>query len=76
MPTDYIGYTSGRYGGWSENPLFPNTQMGGDPQALLNNAKNFVGKTFQILLPIQIEDVTNDYIFTFKINDVKLAEKK
>jgi len=75
-PTDYVSYTSGAYGGWNEQPLLPNEQMGGDPQTLLRASEEFIGKTVQILLPIQIEDVTNDYIFTFKIESAELVKKK
>jgi len=76
FPTDYVSYSSGRYGGWSEKPLLPNEQTGGDPQVLLSASKEFIGKTIQVLLPIQIEDVTNDYIFSFKIENAELVTKK
>ncbi len=32
--------------------------------------KSKIGKTYQVLLPLQIEDVTNDYIFTFRVESV------
>ncbi len=76
LPTDYVSYTSGTYGGWNERPLLPSEQMGGDPQTLLRSARKFVGKTIQVLLPIQIETVTNDYIFSFVVEDVELVKKK
>jgi hypothetical protein len=78
-PSDYVHYVRGyglSTGGWQEDPLLPNKKSGGTPQELLNESKEFVGKTIQILLPIQIEEVTNDYIFSFKVNDVKLALRK
>jgi hypothetical protein len=72
IPSDYV--VSGTYG-WREIDLFPTEKMDVDPQQFLKESKEFIGKKFQILLPIQIEDVTNDYIFTFKIDDVNLAKK-
>lgn len=36
--------------------------------------QSHVGKTFQILLPLKIEDVINEYIFIFKIDDVNFVE--
>jgi hypothetical protein len=68
FPTDYVVSGSS---GWEETPILPDSQMGGDPQKLLGNAKKYINKTIQILLPIQIEEFTNDYIFIFKINDVE-----
>lgn len=69
-PSDYIYYSDG----WQEKPLLVNTQVGGEPNELLNRAKENVGKKVQILLPIQIEDTVNDYIFTFRVKDVQLKE--
>ena len=79
FPTDYISYDGGRYGsGWTKETLLPTSQSAstGSGQKFLEDSQVFVGKTIQVLLPIQIEDVTNDYVFTFKIEDVKLIEKK
>lgn len=44
-------------------------------EELLKQGNAVVGNTIQVLLPFQIEGVTNDYIFTFKVNDVKLETK-
>jgi len=32
-------------------------------------------KSLQVLLPIQLKEVTYNYIFTFKVKDVNLATK-
>ena len=69
FPTDNVYWVSGRYGGWREKPLFPSLSPV-SPEELLAQAKQYVGKTVQVLLPLQIEDVINEYIFAFKINDV------
>lgn len=67
VPTDNITYTSGQYGGWSTNPLFPNRAM---TQEELNSlSQEYIGKTVQVLLPLQIEDTVNEYIFSFKVED-------
>jgi hypothetical protein len=29
-----------------------------------------VGKAYQVLLPLQIEDVINDYIFSFRVENI------
>lgn len=80
-PADYVSYTRDDwverplFVGWVEKPLLPYTQKGGDSQALLNSAQGCLGKTLQVLLPIQFEGVTYDYAFTFKIKDIYLAPK-
>jgi len=71
-PSDYIYYADG----WHERPLFTDSQMGGNPMELLEAGKQYIGKTIQVLLPLEIEGVTNDYIFIFKINNVEMAGEK
>ncbi len=66
LPTDNVYYVSGQYGGWRENYLYPcvyNT-----PEDFNANASSLVGKTMTIMMPIMIENVQNDYTFTFNIN--------
>lgn len=41
-----------------------------------DNAKSKVGKTLQVLLPLEIEGIKNDYIFIFKINSVENLNEK
>lgn len=82
-PIDYVSYSSDGWierpimgAGWSVKPLFPYLKSGGNPQEFLINAKRNIGKTMKILLPIQSEDKTHYYTFTFKVNDVHLAPKQ
>ncbi len=63
LPTENVYYA--QYIGWKEKYLIPSfykTQEDKD-----NNAQSYVGKTMQVLMPIMIEDVKNDYVFTFEI---------
>lgn len=66
FPADSIYYVSGQYGGWREDPLFPSYGMGAEE--VDQKASGLVGKNVQVLLPIKIEDVVNEYIFTFSID--------
>jgi len=71
LPTDNVSYTSPtKYttGGWNESYLIPCVYK--DEQTLFANANNYVGKTMTILMPIMIENVQNDYTFTFTINEL------
>lgn len=81
-PADYVDYSYEGWverpalsEGWVERPLLPSSKRGGDPQEFLNSAKSYIGKTIQVLLPIQLEDVTCNYIFIFEVKDVNLATK-
>jgi len=58
-PTENVFYSSGTYGGWRKNDLFPSPRK--------NDEKILVGKTVKLLLPIQIEGKQLDYVFTFLI---------
>jgi len=62
--------------GWHVKDMIPRIQEGGDPQNLLNIAQQYVGQSIQILLPIQIEEIINDYIFIFVIKKTELETKK
>ncbi|MBR6538614.1 MAG: hypothetical protein IKT76_01985 [Bacteroides sp.] len=67
LPTDNVYYVSGQYGGWREKNLIPayyNSQ-----EALNNEAEKYVGKKMTVLMPIMIENIQNDYIFTFNIDE-------
>ncbi|NUP55824.1 MAG: hypothetical protein HOQ19_08330 [Gemmatimonadaceae bacterium] len=71
-PTDKVYMSTGLYGGWQTAPLLPKTpfQIANRDTVLAKLTETYKGKTVQLLLPLQIEDVTNDYLFTFTINDV------
>ena len=66
LPTDNVYFVSGQYGGWREKYLIPcvyNDAATRDAQA-----SSYVGKTMTIMMPIMIENVQNDYTFTFNID--------
>lgn len=73
LPTDNVYYVSPtRYtsGGWEEKYLIPCVYQ--DENTKKSQAPTYVGKTMSIIMPIIIEDVQNDYTFTFSID--KLIE--
>jgi hypothetical protein len=85
QPTHLVYYREGYYGrytstpgGWEEKPLlvdydYHGTYLTGTYStfdAFDRAVKSNVGKTYQVLLPLQIEDVINDYIFTFRVESV------
>ena len=67
IPTDNIYFVSGQYGGWRELNLF-NFKL--DTNNLDISKQAVVGKSVKILLPVVIEDVKNEYVFEFKIEDI------
>ena len=66
MPTNHIDYSSN---GWKEIPLFKTKAN------TTTELREVVGKEVKILLPIKIEDMTNEYLFSFKIKDVYINEE-
>lgn len=66
LPTENVYYVSGQYGGWRENYLIPCVFQ--TPDAFNAGASSLVGKTMTIMMPIMIENVQNDYTFTFNID--------
>jgi len=67
MPTENVYYVL--YEGWKESPLFPNQGFSNDGGSSKNSI--YKGRKVQIMLPIQIENVVNEYIFSFEIEDIK-----
>ena len=65
LPTDNVYYVSGQYGGWRESYLVPCVYK--TPEAFNVEAPSLVGKTMTVMMPIMIENVQNDYTFTFNI---------
>ncbi|HVO84675.1 MAG TPA: hypothetical protein VMU60_09640 [Syntrophobacteria bacterium] len=85
-PTDYVrwvegtGSTAGRWEGESLLPDFDlhSSSLKGEYATFADfetAAKSKVGKTFQILLPLRVEDVVNNYIFTFQIKSADAFEE-
>ena len=66
LPTDNVYYVSGQYGGWKEKYLFP--RVYNSQEEFKAGAPKMVGKTMTIMMPIMIENVQNDYTFTFNID--------
>lgn len=70
FPTENVYYSSGKYGGWRELPLFPSSGYSADE--LNSKIEPYRNKSFQVLLPLQIEDVVNEYIFVFNIKNIQI----
>ncbi len=66
LPTDNVYYVSGQYGGWRESYLIPCVYQ--TQEAFNTSAPTLVGKTMTIMMPIIIENIQNDYTFTFNID--------
>lgn len=70
LPTDNVNYGSTL--GWYETSLFPDFGFEGK-QALIDETEDFVGKNVKILMSIEIENIIQEYIFTFDIAGVTVA---
>jgi hypothetical protein len=57
VPSDHISYTPGSGGGWSSRPLFP----------ALAETDLYIGKTFSVFMPLELEGSVKNYSFTFRI---------
>jgi hypothetical protein len=80
-PADYWhkeepGNKSHRNQGYWKRDSFLPTQIIGTADELRTKAEPFAGKTFQVILVLQINGVRNDYMCTFKINNVDVTEKE
>ena len=73
FPAENVDWAGGPYGGWQIKPLFPTSSTSGSPEDLLAQAKKYVGKSFHVLLPLDIEQAVKEYIFVFKVNDVVMG---
>lgn len=69
MPTDNVFYMTGQYGGWREKNLFI---FPIDRYDIESSKQPYIGKTVKLLFPIIIENVKNEYVFEFKINDITI----
>jgi len=59
-----------RYGGADTGWIYRNWL-----EPAVNNpaqAKSFEGKTLQFLIPLKVEDVVNEYLFVFRINEANM----
>jgi len=78
LPTENVYYMGG-YLGWEKQPLLPqrssNEYARPSKEDVENTAKTVVGKHVQVLLPIKIEDVVNEYIFVFLIEGYNIENE-
>lgn len=64
-PTSYVYYSSGKYtSGWHSRPLvsFPNSLF----SSKVSYDESLLGRTMRVVLPVKIEDRTQEYTFNFK----------
>lgn len=61
VPSDYVRYTPGKYGGWQEEPLLPEGEM----------AYSFKGKSISVFMPLEVNGEVKNYFFAFRILEVK-----
>ncbi len=75
FPCSNIHFSSGD---WITESLLPDqTAVTIDTASVRTDLEHrVVGKTIQLLLPLQIEEVTNDYMFTFRVTSVVMGEKR
>lgn len=77
LPTENVYWANSTitgFSGWRENSLIPNRF---DKKVnIAEAAGQYVGKKMIILMPIYIENVQNDYLFTFNIDSYELLKKK
>ena len=62
-------------GYWKRGSFLP-TQIRGTAEELRTKVEPFVGKTFQVILALQINGSLNDYVCTFVVNKVDVTEKE
>ena len=87
FPTDYIYWSEGSQysaGRWEKKPLFLDMAYRGlgpssfPPRMSFaefdSMTKSKIGNVVQVLLPLQIEDVIDNYIFSFRIDSVKVHQ--
>ena len=77
IPTDNISYEEYAFFGesnWFETYLFPRISESSEESVKANAAK-YAGKTMLILMPILIENVQNEYLFTFQIGVDSIKRK-
>ena len=65
IPTDGVMFLGSS---WIESPIFLN--QGTDQAQLKVSAESYIGNIIQVLLPLQIEGVINEYLFSFEVKSV------
>jgi hypothetical protein len=69
IPTDNVEMRSVQ---WVTSPMLPSRTftVATRDTVLAQLRAQYQGKTIQLLLPLQIQDVVNEYIFVFEISDI------
>lgn len=86
FPTDYVSWKEGNNygaGSWVIQPFLLSRDIHAEKisgkyptfEAFESAAKSNIGKWLQVILPLQIEDVINDYIFTFVVDNVVCSQE-
>jgi len=70
VPVDNVEWLEGS-SKWHAKPLFHSSQRGGTIEDFQKSVDPLIGKTVQVLLALEIAGFVNDYIFTFRIDQVK-----
>ena len=70
-PTSYATYGGGAKG-WSEAPLF--SPVSSFCRLEIEGATKHIGEKVQVLLPLEVEGVVNEYLFVFEVADVEIAK--
>jgi hypothetical protein len=60
---------------WYTKPIFEAIQMEGSFDTFQKTVNSNVGKSVQVLLALEVDGVANDYIFTFKIDNVNVKKE-
>lgn len=61
-----------RSGNWHKDPLFPTLSVSRQANSMEQEASEFIGKSFQIILPLEVDNAANEYVFTFKVSNVEV----
>jgi hypothetical protein len=76
IPTNNVYYVFEKHLGWCLriDPLFGDTEIITEKD-FENYKQKYLGMTLKVLLPLQIEGITNKYVFSFKVIGFVESEK-
>ena len=74
IPIQNVYFSSGSYGGWRTKPLINAPVVGISVYDAYD--PNLVGKTMKAIIPINIEDKTFEYVYTFQVSFIPKDAKK
>ena len=61
-----------RSGNWHKKPIFPTLSISRQADSMEQEASEYIGKSFQVILPLEVDNTANEYIFTFKVSNVEV----